>query len=930
MQKFFRKVFGIYPGEGLTTLRFALFSIFWAFSSMTLENLSDGLFLKNVGADFLPRVYLLEASILIIASSLIVYSLRIVSPYRILVTVMSGGLFFSFLAIVMLSSSPPFWFYFALKIFTRLFFSIFLACAWTFIDQHHDLHDAKRIYSLYSAAYFLGIVISGFTINLFLDKWGHQTFFSIVCVTILLAIWGVRTIAHKIPAIHDDTIEGIFSGDRHGFSAMVKLIIKSPFTIALLALSLGQQFLLIITEFNYLQTLENTFQNAQVADSFTAQNISEFLGKCRGWISAGNIIVGAFIYPPILRRAGLNNAILITPIFFLCVYSGWVIHDSLWIAIFGLIAVDGILFTIEDNSFNLLTKAVHPKLKSKVRIINDSFFEPVGMLFCSLLLFLMEKQSHVLGFVFAAITLLITFILRSYYSKAIFTSLKEHAFQFERKTRDWLRKMGKREYKETKKDILEALENPSHTIKVTACQALLSLDDSSVIHSILQVAKRVDPHHKIKLIHLLSSSSFAEDPKVVELINQWFTSTQDMKLKRAAHFFLAKRGLLHPDKVIDDLDSTDLSSRGAAIITLTNSLAPRKLEQLSLHRTIAQNETDLMLKSNDTKEICMGLTVLREAHGSHLAEKALPLLFHEALNVRRESATTLSIIADKSLSRYSHKLIEALDDSFDHIIRQGCLTALGKIGNSTTVKDIILASVHFRPQERRLTEEIITRMGLKTVPILLSIMKDTALHDRCRILAGKILASLSLPQLQANLNEILNEEIERAFFYFHFGHTIQKKYPLYDLNLLQEALLTSFQSVIDFIIHLLGAAGSVEDCELLVHSLRSKNEKMHSNALETLEKRCNGPMFRKLFPLIDDMPLEEKIEASEKVMKDHKDLTLAQLLERLDQSPALFDKVVAAQLKAALQMPNWRKSLKQQIKECDETFHHFAYELLKL
>ncbi|HEY4255330.1 MAG TPA: hypothetical protein VGM34_03175, partial [Chlamydiales bacterium] len=203
------------------------------------------------------------------------------------------------------------------------------------------------------------------------------------------------------------------------------------------------------------------------------------------------------------------------------------------------------------------------------------------------------------------------------------------------------------------------------------------------------------------------------------------------------------------------------------------------------------------------------------------------------------------------------------------------------------------------------------------------------LPDRARILAGKILSRISITDLQSNLIEILDIELKRAYFYFYFGHTIQKNYPLYDLELLQSALLSGYQSVIDFVIHLLGAAGSLEDPSLLVRALHSKNAKVHSHAVESLERTCDVRIFRLIAPLIDDLPLAEKMKACLQWQGDFPKLTLSELLAKLERSPTLFDKIVATKLKAQLQMPGWRQQLRKSMKKADPTFHQFAYELLK-
>ena len=82
-------------------------------------------------------------------------------------------------------------------------------------------------------------------------------------------------------------------------------------------------------------------------------------------------------------------------------------------------------------------------------------------------------------------------------------------------------------------------------------------------------------------------------------------------------------------------------------------------------------------------------------------------------------------------------------------------------------------------------------------------------------------------------------------------------------------------------------------------------------------------------PVVDDFPLEEKRAACLRWQGDFPKLTLSELLGKLDDSPSLFDKVVAVRLKAKLQMPNWRQELRELMKQSDETFHQYAYELLE-
>ncbi|MES2273786.1 MAG: hypothetical protein V4487_06305, partial [Chlamydiota bacterium] len=395
MQRLFHKVFGLYSGEGAHAFRFARLAVLWAFGSSCLETLSDGLFLEKIGADLLPRVYLMIALGMIGVSTLVLYSLKFASPYRILTVAMTAGVLICVGASFFVGADPPIWFWYGLKIASRMFFAVMIAISWTFMDQYHDLQDAKRVYSLYSAAYFFGTILSGTAINLFLGKIGFPGLLGLAALFISFAMVEARSIALRAKAVHDDTMEGIFSASRDSVSSVIQLIIRSRFAIVLLLLSLFIQLLLTVTEFNYMESFGRFFETA--ANPQATGKITEFLGKCRALISLCNILFGVFFYGRFVRKMGLNNAILITPLFFLMLYMGWIFKDTMPLAILGLVAVDGILFTVEDNCFNLLSNAVPTKLKSKVRIINDSFFEPIGMLVSAGLLFLLHSGSRWLG-----------------------------------------------------------------------------------------------------------------------------------------------------------------------------------------------------------------------------------------------------------------------------------------------------------------------------------------------------------------------------------------------------------------------------------------------------------------------------------------------------------------------------------------------------
>lgn len=911
-----RKIFGIYPGEGLNTLYFVLLAITWSFGISIADTLSISLFLEKVGAQSLPLSYLISGLCMITTACLFIYLLKTISPYKILISVISFALCLYLLSSIAINSKVPTWFWFFLQTSTYVLVNGLISCFWIFLDQYHDLQEAKRIFGVYNASYFFGYMLGGMAINLTFDIIGSSGLLIIVVCMLAFSIIIANIINDKISCVEDDSIDLFFSEGKKGFLTIANTFFKSNFALILVAMSLIIQLLRTTTEFGYMETFGKL-----------NQSIPEFLGKIKAFIAAGNIIFGLLFYRRFVRRAGLGNMILIPPLFFLMVYSEWLVSSTLIIAIMGIIAVEGVLYCLGENNVNLLMNAAPAKLKGILRVINDSFFEPLGMLLSSLFLIFLQSEHKLFGFILAAIFLIVSFIIKNSYSRSLFTTLKQNAIHFDRKINEWITKSHKKEQKEIKNDLLKFLLLDEET-SLIAFESLSLLNDKTMLSYLLKSADSYSEKGKTMAMQFLLQSCFSSDSKVIEMINKWVEESTSEDLVKQSNLYLAKQGFLHPEKVIADLDNQDPVIRTAAIITLNKSIANQSLLTAGLNRTIASKEIDLLLKSSNIDEICVGLEILRETKESE--ERALLFLSHESIQVKREAAKTILKMVDKASCRMAYKIVEQLNYCNDNQVRSYCLEILGKIGDSSTVRDIILSSLSFRPNEKRLAEKVIMKMGLKTIPILLAITKDVHLHEICRILASKILGKLALCQLQANLQDIIEIEIKEAYFYFYYAHTIQKQYPLYDLSLLQNALLTGFQSIVDFIIHLLGTAGSIEESDLLVHTLKNKNTKAHADAVEILEKNCDMKIFRQIQPLIDEVPWEEKIETYTKTYGPYPQLTLSELLNKLQDSPSLFDKTAAAHLKAKLQMPDWKKSLREQIKTSEGPFHHYAYELLEL
>ena len=615
-------------------------------------------------------------------------------------------------------------------------------------------------------------------------------------------------------------------------------------------------------------------------------------------------------------------------------------------------AVEGVSYLIDENNSNLLLNAVPSAFKNKVRIAIDSFFEPLGMLISSLIFLLWNVNNIALGLALALGALVVALCLRAQYRNAVLVNLSRNALHFERKTGDWIKFMSKKQRRSAEFQLIAILRQRDESAQLLAFEALLQFRQSRILPRLLNHLQSLSFRGKLRAIELLSDSAYALDGQVLDRLSHLMRETSHPALKSGIHFYFAKYGLLSPEKISADLKSHDVTLKAAAILSLKKSVelpaptqeAPHavgwiewaeRLQKswtaqppafIAFLRLQAAAQLQQLLHSNLDEEVCTGLQVLGIEGSVENVDSIFRFLSHPSTRVKRTAAEALSKVIDPTCARHGFALVELLTRFSDSAYRISLLHAIGRMRDSSLVRQLLLSSIHFRPSERRKVEEVVCHMGLRSVPTLLAMTKDAKLHDRCRVLSGRILGRVALPQLRANLFDIISVEINRAYFYFYHSFDVERQWEPFPM--LKDALTTGFHSAIDFIIQLLGVAGSIERSEVLAHALRSKNPKVRGNAVETLEKTCEAKIFHRLKPLIDERPIEEKLRL---YLKENRPVhTFEELLDVLDASASSVNHVIALTLKARHNVPNWRTSLRKHMEKDEELFHHFAYELLEV
>ncbi len=924
-----RKLLGIYSGEERGVARFGLLGFLWMFAAVSGLKFADVLFLTHIGAEELPTVYTLNACGMMILASLWLTAFERLRAATVSTGIICGGIVLYTVAFVSVSlgvDAP--WLWYGLRVVAYLFFVVVITSYWIFVDQYHHIRDAKRLYCLFCSAIFGGSATTGLVMRMgFLSI---EALLAVVLVTLCVVLVLLRDIARKTVPVLDESDAEITSDVRqNAVWTFIREIAKSPYALLLMIHCFLIELFTWTTEYSYLLYFDQRFvvdaaieAGAEAVDSPLAQ----FLGQLILWVGVANLVFGLFFFNKIVRRWGIYSLMWVSPILLFVTFSNWLYSDFILFPIMGFFMVEGTRWVVDDNGFNLLLSGVPSRLKYQVRVATEHFFEPIAMLISGVLLGWWKLDPKLLTLFLSALCAALTLAMRVEYLPAIFANLRASVLRLDLSIRQRWNRMRGRERDESFQALRRLLRDPDSESRLLACQASLDLGERGLLNEVLAAGASLDWAHKIAWFDALASSVFAPDSIVLDTLRQWLSQDLPTAVRMEVHYYLACQGMLPPQQVQHDVDNPELMRRASAIVAIKKATAlARGIGTTQLVQN-ADISLKAMLDAEDPETVSTALRVIGDCGSIADIARLLPIIKYGEPDLAGKATSAVAKIIDSEGQRYAPTLLGILRTRRDTRVRVACLRSIGRLKQPALAAGILEASQHFRARERRAAEEVIADLGLRCVPVLVVTCRDAEQPDPCRLLAAQALGRLAPEHLRSNLRGILREDIKRAYRYFYYYHTIETRDDGIDLHVMKETLLSGYYATMDFVLHLLGIAGSLEDWELLSTSLRSRSARTRSQVLEALETTCDPELFRMLEPLLEDHDLAIKMQACE----DHgcSPLQLNEVLAIMAKETRLSDRVVASAYMRSLDLPSWRDTLRQQMHTDEEIFHHFAYEML--
>src|SRR5437016_10702688 len=315
-------------------------------------------------------------------------------------------------------------------------FELVMLHFWTFVTQHFNVLEGKRIFPVIAAGSSVGYILSGVT----------TTIVAVFATEPLLFVWAFGSIAAAImsvglertlfrPAFVDEADQLLVQHEvdrkRHGAVAMFKRAVEhltgSRLVLALVLLAL---VLLIVSRVgDYLVAVlfvDATHNNLQ--------ELTILIGNA--WLASYvvQLVVSLFIAPWVLNRLGVKNAIMVLPVFTLIGFTAVAANPVLATALFLFVVRNGLQTGLDDPAQNVLGGALPAQVVPRLKFLLDNAVLPgaavatgAGLLLLQASIVTSVEVLAAAGIALAVLLIVAAWWVRSLYVDAIYSRLRTHA-----------------------------------------------------------------------------------------------------------------------------------------------------------------------------------------------------------------------------------------------------------------------------------------------------------------------------------------------------------------------------------------------------------------------------------------------------------------------------------------------------------------------
>jgi hypothetical protein len=418
------------------TLQVAGFAIVIGWGAYTAFNATQALFLYKAGPAAYPLFFIILALAvwpMVALQGALTRRFGVGPAFRVTLAlngVAAVGIFIAYLIRETATVT------FAAYVVYSVGFELVMLQFWTFVSQHFNLLEGKRIFPVIAAGSSIGYILAGVT----------TTLVAVYATEPLLLVWAFGAGAGALmsstlerslfrPTFDDDAEElmahAVVSHSRLSRLRIVRGAIQyvtgSQLVLALVLLALVLQVASRVGD--YLVAL--VFVSAT---HHNVQALTILIGNA--WLASYvvQLVVSLFVAPWVLEKLGVKNAILALPIFTLIGFLAVALNPMLATALLLFIVRNGLQTGLDDPAESVLGGAVPAQVIPKLKFLLDNLVLPGAAVVSGIGLFLVQRTTRanvevlaVIGVAMGILFIGAALRVRGLYVSAIYERLRTHA-----------------------------------------------------------------------------------------------------------------------------------------------------------------------------------------------------------------------------------------------------------------------------------------------------------------------------------------------------------------------------------------------------------------------------------------------------------------------------------------------------------------------
>jgi ATP:ADP antiporter, AAA family len=851
----------------------------YSFLAMTAHNIlkpiSKSKFIGSFGADNLPYIEL-GAGVLI-GFVMLLYSWGIAKVERknvIPITLSGlGGVVVLFWFAWMIDAA---WVSAAFYVFNRILGILLISQFWTLANDVYDPRQARRIFGFIGGGASLGGAMGAGLTTWTVQNIGVNSLLLVSAAGIGACAAIVIYVVRRQPLLHAST--PLVESERGvGLGEAIRLLV-------------GSRHLQIISMVIAFAAVGAAFIDQQLSMAGEAAKTSEgsltaFFAEVTFYLSLASFVIQVFLTSHIHRSLGLTVALLILPIGLGGTALLILATGAFWAPGIARVLDGSLRYSLDKTTREVLFLPLPPDLKLRAKafvdVTMDRFAKAAGNV---ILLVLIKPWGLALDWVslsYASLAMMgiwvvMALVARREYLASFRKSLDERQMRPEAVRTDIADPA-------TIETLVEELANPDETSVLYAIEMLETLDKRHLITPLL--LHHESPKVRARALVALKSARHAHAERWIPAVHKLLKDA-DAGVRAAAVRALATLGkedvttLLH--RHLDDADSRVVVT-AAVELADTGKPAETALAEAALSRLIADTRAAGAAGRRDAAD------ALAHIRNPAFRSLLIPLIYDRDLDVAREA-----IASARAIGPSDAIFVPALVSLLGHrLLKNAARDTLESYGDA--VVPVLAHILADRDEQRWVRRHIPGTLALiptqAAMDALFAVLQDPDGFLRYKTVAAIETLRRRHPHLVFQpeaVEQLILKETARYYTYLSLRYNIVKQDAAGADSLVVRALDDKLTRTLDRLYRQLGLLYPWKDVGAARRAIEEGDARARASALEFLDTLLVGTIRKRVIPILDEMPLIDKVRHANSVLKSReRDLedTLAQLIH--DDDPVL-------------------------------------------